>query len=933
MNPPRAPVAALATLLWAGAAIATVDHFESADVHPLELSPDGTKLFVAHTADHRLVVFDVGGPGAPVRIAEILVGLEPVTVRARTDDEIWVVNQVSDDVSVVKLSEENVVATILCGDEPTDVVFAGTPERAFVCVSREDRIRVYDPADLEAAPIQIPLDASNPRSLALSPDGATIYAGMLASGRKTTSVPIDSVEVGGGLPPPAIPMDPGLPPAPVTALIVRHDGTHWVDETGASWDWAVPYQTYDHDVARIDVGSASVSGYWTGVGTNLFNVAVNPVSGELFVTNQDATNDVRFEPILRGRFFRSRVTRIDPGGTVTPVHLNEHVDYDAPAGNPAERALSLSIPTDVLFTSDGLTAYVAAFGSRKVGVLDASGAVTRRIAVGEGPAGLALDEAGQRLFVLNRHASSLSVVDLTDDSSIEIPLGFDPTPANVRDGRILFYDGEGSSAHGDLSCASCHVFGGVDDIAWDLGDPQGDFLPPPAGAEDDSLIGFHPMKGPMTTQPLKGLAGTEPLHWRGDRSVLGDFNGAFVSLLGRGSTLSGSELQLFEDFTFSMRYAPNPNLGLDGSLPVSIAGGDPALGQEFFYTPIPEGGGSCAICHENPSGNGPEVLAAIRVQALSNQDMTVPQLRTVYQKTRFRPQAAFTVRSYGTTHNGSNGDLNPHQLTLGQDGGSFAIRGEKPLGGGARSFDPTLDKADIEAFLRCFDTGTHPVVGAQWTMDGANEGAGSARVSTMVSVADAGPAGLIAKGRDLSLQARGWTYTGGGAWISDRMAEPAMTLAELLALAGPGTEITFTGVLPGTETRLGVDRDGDGYYDRDELDWGSDPGDPDSTPSTSAPGALVSGPAPIRALGRNPASTTSRFALWLDRRGPALLNVYDVSGRLVRTLVDVADQPPGAFEASWDLRDGAGRRVSSGIYFVRFARSEGASVRRVTVLR
>ncbi|MFM7173570.1 MAG: hypothetical protein ACKO4U_11115, partial [Caldilinea sp.] len=29
---------------------------------------------------------------------------------------------------------------------------------------------------------------------------------------------------------------------------------------------------------------------------------------------------------------------------------------------------------------------------------------------------------------------------------------------------------------------------------------------------------FHPMKGPMSTQSLRGLAGQGPMHWRGDRT-------------------------------------------------------------------------------------------------------------------------------------------------------------------------------------------------------------------------------------------------------------------------------------------------------------------------------------------------------------------------------------------------------------------------------
>ena len=51
-----------------------------------------------------------------------------------------------------------------------------------------------------------------------------------------------------------------------------------------------------------------------------------------------------------------------------------------------------------------------------------------------------------------------------------------------------------------------------------------------------------------------------------------------------------------------------------------------------------------------------------------------------------------------------------------------------------------------------------------------------------------------------------------------------------MASAAPGSELTYTVVPVGTGTRYGVDRDEDGHLDRDELDAGSDPADPDSTP-------------------------------------------------------------------------------------------------------
>jgi len=45
-------------------------------------------------------IFDVGASGL-TRVASVPVGLEPVSVAARSDGEMWVANHLSDSVSVV----------------------------------------------------------------------------------------------------------------------------------------------------------------------------------------------------------------------------------------------------------------------------------------------------------------------------------------------------------------------------------------------------------------------------------------------------------------------------------------------------------------------------------------------------------------------------------------------------------------------------------------------------------------------------------------------------------------------------------------------------------------------------------------------------------------------------------------------------------------
>src|SRR5262249_61613092 len=51
------------------------------------------------------------------------------------------------------------------------------------------------------------------------------------------------------------------------------------------------------------------------------------------------------------------------------------------------------------------------------------------------------------------------------------------------------------------------------------------------------------MKGPMTTQTLRGLKALEPFHWRGDRQNFNAFNRAFVAFMGMNGHCSVSQGQ------------------------------------------------------------------------------------------------------------------------------------------------------------------------------------------------------------------------------------------------------------------------------------------------------------------------------------------------------------------------------------------------------
>src|SRR3989440_8448208 len=117
-------------------------NFEGKQTSPVRLSPDGTRLFAVNTPDARVSVFDVTQPSNPRLLVEIPVGVEPASVNPRNNDEVWVVNEVSDSISVVSVSQRIVTDTIYVKDEPADVVFAGG--KAFVSAARKNTIAVFD---------------------------------------------------------------------------------------------------------------------------------------------------------------------------------------------------------------------------------------------------------------------------------------------------------------------------------------------------------------------------------------------------------------------------------------------------------------------------------------------------------------------------------------------------------------------------------------------------------------------------------------------------------------------------------------------------------------------------------------------------------------------------------------------------------------------
>ncbi|HYJ32077.1 MAG TPA: matrixin family metalloprotease [Candidatus Binatia bacterium] len=88
--------------------------------------------------------------------------------------------------------------------------------------------------------------------------------------------------------------------------------------------------------------------------------------------------------------------------------------------------------------------------------------------------------------------------------------------------------------------------------------------------------------------------------------------------------------------------------------------------------------------------------------------------------------------------------------------------------------------------------------------------------------------------------------------------------------------------------------------------------------------------------GPNPANPVAKFLFVIPRNAgnaAVRLNIFDVTGRLVRTLVDGKVMEAGPHTTLWDGRDVAGRTVASGTYFARMESGSWHQDARVTILK
>jgi hypothetical protein len=441
---------------------------------------------------------------------------------------------------------------------------------------------------------------------------------------------------------------------------------------------------------------------------------------------------------------------------------------------------------------------------------------------------------------------------------------YSPEPQKVVNGRHFLYDARFTSSHGDQACGSCHVFGDFDSLAWDLGNPDNPVVsdPNPMAVPENPVLSppnptFHPMKGPTTTQSLRGMANHGPMHWRGDRtgaynapSVQPDsgafderaafkaFQVAFNSLLGRDGPIPDADMESFTDFALEITYPPNPIRNLDNSLTAQQQ-----EGFDLFTGPRQFDSQRCTRCHTlDPNGNpGVEHPGFFGTSGLSSTDFApqlvkVPHIRNAYQKIGMfglAPNPSFflnntgdfmgdQVRGFGFFHDGST-DTFDHFVGFALFSAAFFPDGF------------TLDAAGeeqrraVESFIMAAPSNLAPIVGQQTTLTDDLSAVVGPRIDLLEARAGAGECDLVARLQSPGSD-RGFLYLGSGSFQGDRQGEPPISDADPRALATGDHTITFTCAPPGSGPRMSIDHDEDGFLDGDEDGAGSDPSDPSSTP-------------------------------------------------------------------------------------------------------
>ncbi len=780
-------------------------NFETQMATPILVTRAGLYVVAANEADNRLVAYSTSShqlvEEVPLGQGICAIAERPPMAGQPNPREIWVtlrhqaavmvVSTASSPWKVVNLLRPQVASADVGAreaDSPGGIVFNANGTKAFVAQANTDSLTVYDTVNKVWA-ASIPLTrVHNGQTVAMNEPfsvtrvGSTIVVASLASGNQT----LPEENPGSALPGPKVE----------------------VKDLDQDPNRSLP----DLDLVLVDSATNAVIGDRRGLTSMSFGIRAGSASGTVMLTGYHSRNGefIGERSFQDGKVVFNRMSIVDVAGSNPPVLVN--LEDLTPGSFPPK---SIVMPTDMVQDGAGRV-FVAGYASANIGVFNATtGAFQGLMTSQAGPRGLAYFAGGNRIYSFNRIANSITWYDLaagipaTPSGSVALS---DPTFDRVKQGRDRF--NRANSAKLTTFCGSCHPDVRKDLLAWDLSK----FADPGTGftlANPPTL--WTDRKGVMTTQDLRGLGEVPPYHWRGEQKDLDEFNDAFKNLL-HGRRMQEADFGLLQDYVFSCVYPPNPFQPMNRGFTTEAA-----QGVNVYTTNTLE---KCVQCHAFPTGtdcSGTDPLVGLQN---STRFVKTTQLRGLWTKDASQanvndsgPVSIQNSVGAGLFHSGVHPDLSTFL--------PFFFSG---LG---------ADLVPLFHMMQSYDSGLAPAT--QWSEWVTAPNALNNRAGFLVDQAQNAHCDLAVKARwqiNGTTESLGMVYRPAtGTFDLDDSAVEAAVVASfgpidlplLLSEAAFGrAELLFLGTPVWSGERIGVDRDRDGLFDRDELAVGAVPTDPDS---------------------------------------------------------------------------------------------------------
>ena len=82
----------------------------------------------------------------------------------------------------------------------------------------------------------------------------------------------------------------------------------------------------------------------------------------------------------------------------------------------------------------------------------------------------------------------------------------------------------------------------------------------------------------------------------------------------------------------------------------------------------------------------------------------------------------------------------------------------------------------------------------------------------------------------------------------------------------------------------------------------------------------------------NPFNPETQIQYAIPKNGQVTIAIYDILGRLVRTLVD-EDKPAGFYQVTWNGKNKDGKLVSNGIYLLQMKAGTFITSKKMTIVK